>query len=246
MIAQRKKLKPTRPNSFAPPIPDELGVRARSKKRIRDEIVKAGLQLFRKYGYDAVSTLQIAADAGITQRTLFRYFPQKAQILYAGDYNYVVQFEHSLDVAMTRHADPMDAIGEAFQTLAALHDAKRDKVAMIYTIIHASDDLKAVERSYQNHLDTLLAFALDGAKAYAARKKPKSVSSLPSRIMAAIIFAAVLPMYRAWLQGELKGPLMPYAVAGWTKLRPMLKAARRYATDSTDAYARVDSIKNPD
>lgn len=219
----------------------ELGVRARSKKRIRDDILRAGLRLFRKYGYDAVSTQEIAAEAGITQRTLFRYFPQKAQILYAGDYDYVDQFERGLDAAMARHADPMDAISAAFQALAIRHDANRSKVALIYAIIHASDELKAVERRYQNHLDALLAFALDGAPAYAARHKAKAVPTLPSRIMASIIFASVLPMYRAWLAGELKGPLMPYATAGWAKLRPMLRAARRYADDSAADYARMDA-----
>jgi AcrR family transcriptional regulator len=220
-----------------------LGVRARSKIRIRDEIVKAGLRLFRKYGYDAVSTQEIAEDAGITQRTLFRYFSQKAQILYTGDYDYVTQFEQSLDAAMRKHADPIDAIGEAFQSLAVLHDARRAKVSLIYAIIHESDDLKAVERSYQNHLDSLLAFALDGAATYAVRKNAKAIPTLPSRIMAAIIFASILPMYRAWLTGELKGPLLPYAKAGWAKLLPMLKAARRYADESAVAYARVDGAK---
>jgi AcrR family transcriptional regulator len=217
-----------------------LGIRARAKKRIRDEIVKAGLRLFRKYGYDAVSTLEIAADAGITQRTLFRYFPQKAQILYTDDYDYVTQFERNLDASMQTHADPMDAIGEAFQSLAVLHDAKRAKVSLIYAIIHKSGDLKAVERSYQNHLDALLAFALDGAVVYAARKKTKAIPTLPSRIMAAIIFASILPMYRAWLTGELKGPLLPYAEAGWAKLLPMLKVSRLYADESTATYKRID------
>jgi AcrR family transcriptional regulator len=218
-----------------------LGVRARSKKRISDKIVKAGLRLFRKYGYDAVSTHQIAAEAGVTQRTLFRYFPQKAKILYQGEYDYAAQFEKSLEAAVRQYSDPVKVIGQVFLDLAASHDANRSKVTLVYAIVHGSDELRAVDRKYQEKLDTLLAFALDGRDAYAARTKAKATPSLSSRIMAAIVFASILPIYRAWLSGELKGPLLPYTKAGWAKLVPVLKASFRYAEETKAVYADIDA-----
>jgi TetR/AcrR family transcriptional regulator len=43
-------------------------------------ILKAATQVFGDKGYDAARTAEIAAAAGVTERTLFRYFPTKAAL----------------------------------------------------------------------------------------------------------------------------------------------------------------------
>jgi len=220
----------------------QLGTRALAKQRVNDEIVRVSLRLFRQNGYDAVSTQAIADAAGITQRTLFRYFPQKADILFKNDYDYVACFEGFLDGAMTAGLEPLEAIRSAFQSLAARLDSCRTEMAVIYDIKQGSAELKAIERGYQTHIDRLVAFALEGHKAYAARHGNGKQPSLVSRMHAAIIFAAIRPMYRAWLKGELKGPLLPYALAGWALVTPVLDVAQTYAEDSVAAYARIDAI----
>lgn len=220
---------------------ESLGIRELSKRRIREDIERAGLRLFRKFGYDAVSTQQIAAEAGITQRTLFRYFPQKAQILYRDAYNYIDVFEQSLDVAVRGGVDPATAIGRVVLDLAALHDANRAQVVQAYAVISASDDLKAVERRNQNYLDRLLAFAFDGASAYVGRKRARANPTLTARIQASLVFASLVPVYHAWLKGELKGPLVPYAEASLAKLKPLLTAGRHYADRALEAFTRIDT-----
>lgn len=40
-------------------------------------IIRAATRLFGEKGYDATRTAQIASSAGVTERTLFRYFPSK-------------------------------------------------------------------------------------------------------------------------------------------------------------------------
>jgi TetR/AcrR family transcriptional regulator len=40
-------------------------------------IIEAATRLFGEKGYDATRTAQIASSAGVTERTLFRYFPSK-------------------------------------------------------------------------------------------------------------------------------------------------------------------------
>jgi AcrR family transcriptional regulator len=228
-------------DGFGPVVETQLGARALAKKRINDEILRVSLRLFRQHGYDAVSTQTIADAAGITQRTLFRYFPQKAHILYKNEHDYVVCFEEFLDGAMTAGLEPMEAIRSAFQSLASRLDANRAYQSLVYAIKQGSDELKAIERGQQTYIDRLVAFALDGHKAYVARHQKNAKPSLTSRIHAALIFAAIRPMYRAWLTGELKGPLLPYALAGWAVLPPVLDASRTFAADSVAAYARVDA-----
>ena len=43
-------------------------------------IIQAATRLFGKQGYEATRTAQIASMAGVTERTLFRYFPSKSAL----------------------------------------------------------------------------------------------------------------------------------------------------------------------
>jgi AcrR family transcriptional regulator len=201
------------------------GVRDRAKARIRGDIVAASLKLFQERGFDAVTTQEIAAEAGVTQRTLFRYFARKDLILFKADYDYVGRFEAYLNEAMPRWPDPFDAVKAAFLALAAYYDDNRSAVSLIYGLIQNSVHLKAIEQGRQHRIDLLVASAFDGAEAYRALRDPPS---LASRIAAAALFGTIRPVQRAWLKGELPGPLVPYAEAGWARVRPVYEAARTY------------------
>ena len=54
---------------------DEVGVR----------LQRAALDLFRERGYERTTAAQIAARAGVTERTFFRYFPDKREVLFEGE-----------------------------------------------------------------------------------------------------------------------------------------------------------------
>lgn len=53
--------------------------------RTRQAIVAAGMELFAERGFDAVTVADIAARADIAPRTFHRYFPDKAELLFADD-----------------------------------------------------------------------------------------------------------------------------------------------------------------
>jgi len=224
--------------------PDEpapaSAVRSAARQQAARAIVRAALQLFAAHGYDAVSTQEIADAVGITQRTLFRYFPQKSQIVFKHDYDYVARYEQYLDAAMQTGVAPFDAIRSAFQSLTAYFDAHRDKVSLIYGIIQSSDELKSIERGQQHHIDRLVAFALDGNEIYASRYCQDAQPTLASRMLASVVFATIRPMYRAWLLGELAGPLTPYGLASWALVTPTIEFAQQFAADAVSAYARID------
>ena len=51
---------------------------------VRERLVVAAVDLFTEQGYDATTVAQIAQRAGTTKSTFFRYFPDKRDILVAG------------------------------------------------------------------------------------------------------------------------------------------------------------------
>ena len=49
----------------------------------RERILLVANRRFREHGYEATTAAAIAADAGVTERTFFRYFPKKSDVLTA-------------------------------------------------------------------------------------------------------------------------------------------------------------------
>lgn len=58
-------------------------LRDRQRAQLRADIRRAAIRLFVERGYDAVTTDEIAAAAGISPRTLFRHMPAKEDLLLA-------------------------------------------------------------------------------------------------------------------------------------------------------------------
>lgn len=56
-----------------------------AKEELRSRLQQAALELYREYGYDRTTTAEIAARAGVTERTFFRYFPDKREVLFDED-----------------------------------------------------------------------------------------------------------------------------------------------------------------
>jgi AcrR family transcriptional regulator len=61
--------------------------RQRKKTATRDRIRACALRLFREQGYDATTVEQIAAAAGVSHMTFFRYFPAKEDVVLSDRYD---------------------------------------------------------------------------------------------------------------------------------------------------------------
>ena len=61
--------------------------RQRKKTATRDRIRGSALRLFREQGYDATTVEQIAAAAGVSHMTFFRYFPTKEDVALSDGYD---------------------------------------------------------------------------------------------------------------------------------------------------------------
>ncbi|MGW1836360.1 TetR family transcriptional regulator [Streptomyces sp. BBFR2] len=71
---------------MAPSTPREAalcGLRARKKQRTRDSLIRAALELFTARGYEETTVDEIAAAVDVSQRTFFRYFSNKEEVVFA-------------------------------------------------------------------------------------------------------------------------------------------------------------------
>ena len=57
----------------------------RSGEDARRRLREAALELYGEQGYDSTTTAQIAARAGVTERTFFRHFADKREVLFGGE-----------------------------------------------------------------------------------------------------------------------------------------------------------------
>jgi len=78
----------------------------RNGEEARRRLQQAALELFRERGYEQTTAFEIAARAGVTERTFFRHFPDKREVLFDG--------QIKLRAALT------GAIAEAPETLQPL------------------------------------------------------------------------------------------------------------------------------
>ena len=56
----------------------------RSGEPARQRLQQAAVELFGERGYDQTTTAESAARAGVTERTFFRHFPDKREVLFDG------------------------------------------------------------------------------------------------------------------------------------------------------------------
>jgi AcrR family transcriptional regulator len=66
------------------------GLRERKKARTRADIQAHAMRLFRLQGYEATTVAQIIEEAEVSESTFFRYFPTKADLVVADDFDLMI------------------------------------------------------------------------------------------------------------------------------------------------------------
>jgi AcrR family transcriptional regulator len=57
----------------------------RNGEKVRRRLQQAALELFGERGYEETTAANIAAKAGVTERTFFRHFADKRDVLFGGE-----------------------------------------------------------------------------------------------------------------------------------------------------------------
>ena len=128
----------------------------------QERLERAALELFIDAGYEQTTVAEIAARAGVTERTFFRYFADKREVLFAGGHA-LEDLMVSQVVAAAAAVAPLEAVAGALQAAAQEFFADRYVFArQRQLIINSSPDLQERELLKLASLTVAIAAALRG------------------------------------------------------------------------------------
>jgi len=96
---------------------------ARWEPGARDRMQQAAMELFVEQGYEQTTVSQIAERAGVTDRTYFRHFCDKREVLFAGTEHLFALFTGA--VADSQAQDPLAIATEALHAAAEFFPQER-------------------------------------------------------------------------------------------------------------------------
>lgn len=125
----------------------------------RTRLERAALDLYSKRGFQQTTVAEIAERAGLTERTFFRHFADKREVLFSGAAVLVERIVGTLDTA-PRSLAAIDAVGLAVEAGAALFDDRLDLARKRRAVIVANAELQERERIKLASLASALAEGL--------------------------------------------------------------------------------------
>jgi AcrR family transcriptional regulator len=129
------------------------------------------MELYRERGFDQTTVADIAARAGLTERTFFRYFTDKREVLFWGS----KALEESIVEGVANAPDvtvPLDAVGAALESVAAPFEERRSFARQRHSLIAAHTELQ------ERELIKLAGLASAVAAALRRRGIPEPAASL--------------------------------------------------------------------
>jgi AcrR family transcriptional regulator len=184
--------------------------RTRKKAATREAIRRHALRLFLRDGYEATTVEEIAAAAGVSHMTFFRYFPRKEAVVESDDYDPLLA---DLVAARPAGEDPFTAIHQAVRAgLAAVLPDDRDAILVRTRLTLETPALRA--RNYRNQDDTRELFAVA-----LARREGRIAPDLRIRVVAAAALAALTTAITAWAEGDGAADLVSLVDEAFAALR---------------------------
>ncbi|HEY2327696.1 MAG TPA: TetR family transcriptional regulator, partial [Gaiellaceae bacterium] len=176
-----------------------MGLRETKKLRTREEIAGQAMRLFVSRGFDHVTVAEVAAAAGVSEKTVFNYFPSKEDLFF----DEVPERQRAL-VDAVRNRAPDESILDALHLLneAQTHRLASSGFVQFARVIEESEQLKAKE------LEVMAGFAQAMTDALVA----EGIDERDSRIAAALLISVHRQLFRTARELALAGKHGPAAV----------------------------------
>ena len=125
-----------------------------------ERLQRAALELFATHGFEQTTAAEIAQSVGLTERTFFRHFSDKREVLFHGQHEFVQAFLAGVDAAPPE-ASPIEIVASALQAAASFFpDERRTYSRLRQSVIDQNPALQERELQKLAGLATTVADAL--------------------------------------------------------------------------------------
>ncbi len=171
-------------------ISGKLGSMGRWEPNGRRRMQEAALELFGERGYARTTAAEVAERAGLTERTFFRHFPDKREVLFAED---ELRDLIAAEVAAAPEGTaPVEAITAGLDAAGVLLQDRREAVVRRALIIAAHAELRERELTKLASWSTPIEDALRG----------RGLSRPAAKLLAEVSIAVFRVAYQRWLDEE--------------------------------------------
>lgn len=126
----------------------------------RERLQAAALDLFATRGFEQTTTADIAQSVGLTERTFFRHFADKREVLFYGQEEFLDAFLEGVH-ASPPESSPLQIVADALRSAAGLFpDERRPYSRQRQSVIEANPALQERELHKLSGLAAALAAAL--------------------------------------------------------------------------------------
>jgi AcrR family transcriptional regulator len=175
----------------------------------RGRLQEAALALYAERGFDQTTAAQIAARAGLTERTFFRHFADKREVLF-GNTELLQGFLVAGMAAAPADAGPLDLVAAGLQSAAeVLGEFRRDLSRQRHDVIAATPELRERE----------LAKLADYATAVTAALHERGVTEPQASLAAEAGMAVLRVAFEQWSSGNDTRPLVEIMQSTMSNLR---------------------------
>jgi len=187
-----------------------MGLRETKKLRTRQEIADRAMGLFARRGFDHVTVAEVAEAAGVSEKTVFNYFPTKEDLFYDE-----VPAREAAIVDAVRNRKPGESIAAALERLQARGSERLASpgFATFARIIEESRALQAKELEIMSRYTDALAGAI---------REELGVHELDAKVAANVLVSVQWQHFRNARRHALAGRHGP---ATARRLRSELKRA---------------------
>lgn len=125
----------------------------------RDRLLRAALDLFAEQGYDSTTVAQIVERAGLTRSTFFRHFPDKRDVLTAGQETLSRLFEQGI-AAAPPEAPSLEAVAAGLDAALSAFVERREFSIKMEAVVAANAELQERDALKQAGLTAAISEAL--------------------------------------------------------------------------------------
>ncbi|MQY09968.1 hypothetical protein SRB5_00720 [Streptomyces sp. RB5] len=197
---------------------------SRWKPDARGRLEKAALELFNHQGFDATTVAEIAARAEVTERTFYRHFVDKREVLFQPNALADV-LAHATAAADT--PAPLEVITHALTEAAPVFEERAELVRQRQAVIAANPELQERELTKQASLVSTLDRAL----------RERGLDATTAALAAAIGIAAFKVAFERWIDDPDQRNLAQH-------IRETLDATRHLTAPAEHAAATDASFQD--